>query len=106
MPVGWTAVKKTDGSGKYRTFADLFSLQPGHVADVHIRNDPLKNSSSNAYSLQVGGGPDVGYPLLYGEAKDFMRFDPARFCIQDGGNVTYFDVEVSGCAIDCPGCRR
>jgi hypothetical protein len=106
--IGWSNLKQTDGSGERRSFQDLFSIQPGHVADVHVRNDPELNSQSNGYILHVGSGGTIGYPLLWGEAKTFDRTDPARFVVQDpgGGVKIFFDAEVSGCAMDCPGCRE
>ena len=107
MPIhrlGLTDKKQTDGTGQPSNLNKLYQLQDGHIAKyVHVRNDPDKNSQTNAYVLYVGSEGRAVYPLLWGEAKDFEYCDPARFVIADGGHALYFDLEVSGCCPECGG---
>lgn len=106
MVFGFTRGGKTGGDSNPANLQTRFSLQPGHLATVHVRNDPVLNTSTNAYVLYCGADQDASYPLLWGEAKDFDRVDPAKFTLKDGGHVVYYDVDVSGCFPDCPACRR
>ncbi len=85
-----------------QTLQELYQLHEGHTVNyVHVRNNPEENS--NPTTLYCGTARHASYPLLFGEAKDFERCDPATFVLNGPG--VYYVLEVSGCSSDCPGCR-